>query len=101
MFEGVFLIFYFLIIGYSIKIAHKDYSDALIHFCIFVAFPALILEKLHPLKINISDLSIVPIAIFSIILGFFVGFLLSRALKLQRASSAVYRYFALFGSQAV
>lgn len=89
MFEGVFLIFCFLIIGYFIKIAHKDYSDALIHFCIFVAFPALILEKLHPLKINISDLSIVPIAIFSIILGFFVGFLLARALELQRASSAV------------
>jgi len=89
MFEGIFLIFCFLIIGYSIKVAHKDYSDALIHFCIFVAFPALILEKLHPLKINVSDLSIVPIAIFSIILGFFVGFLLSRVLKLQRASSAV------------
>ncbi len=89
MFEGVFLIFCFLAIGFAMKLAKKDYSDVLIHFCILVAFPALIIQKLYPMKIAISDLSVVGIAIFSIVFGFFVGFLLSRFLKLERASAAV------------
>lgn len=89
MFEGVFLIFCFLIIGYGLKLAKKDYSDVLINFCILVAFPALIIQKLYPMKIAVSDFSIVGIAVFSIVFGFFVGFLLSRFLKLERASAAV------------
>jgi hypothetical protein len=89
MFEGVFLIFCFLMIGYGLKLAKKDYSDVLISFCILVAFPALIIQKLYPMKIAVSDLSIVGIAVFSIVFGFFVGFLLSRFLKLERASAAV------------
>ncbi len=89
MFEGVFLIFCFLMIGYGLKLAKKDYSDVLISFCILVAFPALIIQKLYPMKIAIGDLSIVAVAIFSIVFGFFVGFLLSRFLKLERASAAV------------
>lgn len=89
MFEGVFLIFCFLIIGYGLKLAKKDYSDVLINFCILVAFPALIIQKLYPMKIAVSDFSIVGIAVFSIVFGFFAGFLLSRFLKLDRASAAV------------
>jgi malate permease and related proteins len=89
MFEGVFLIFCFLMIGFGLKLAKKDYSDVLINFCILVAFPALIIQKLYPMKIAVSDLSIVGIAVFSIAFGFFVGFLLSRFLKLGRASAAV------------
>jgi len=89
MFEGVFLIFCFLMVGYVMKLAKKDYSDVLIHFCILIAFPALIIQKLYPMKIALGDLSIVGIAIFSILFGFFAGFLLSRFLKLPRASAAV------------
>lgn len=89
MFEGLFLIFCFLAIGFGMKLAKKDYSDVLIQFCILVAFPALILEKLHPLKLHFSDLSVIGIAIFSILFGFFVGFLLSRFLRLEKRSGAV------------
>lgn len=89
MFEGVFLIFCFLMIGFGLKLAKKDYSDVLIQFCILVAFPALILQKLYPLKLAFSDISIVTIAIFSILFGFFVGYLLSRFLKLEKKSAAV------------
>jgi malate permease and related proteins len=89
MFEGVFLIFCFLMIGFGLKLAKKDYSDVLIQFCILVAFPALILQKLYPLKLAFSDISIVAIAIFSILFGFFVGYLLSRFLKLEKKSAAV------------
>lgn len=89
MFEGLFLIFCFLAIGFGMKLAKKDYSDVLIQFCILVAFPALILEKLYPLKLHFSDLSVIGIAIFSILFGFFVGFLLSRFLKLDKKSAAV------------
>ncbi len=89
MFEGLFLIFCFLAIGFGMKLAKKDYSNVLIQFCILVAFPALILEKLYPLKLHFSDLSVIGIAIFSILFGFFVGFLLSRFLKLDKKSAAV------------
>jgi len=76
-------------IGFGLKLAKKDYSDVLIHFSILIAFPALIFEKLYPLKLVWSDITIVIIAIFSILFGFFVGYLLSRFLKLEKRSAAV------------
>lgn len=89
MFEGLFLIFCFLAIGFVMKLAKKDYSDVLIGFCVYVAFPALILQKLYPLKLGFSDLSVVGVAIFSIVFGFFVGYLLSKALKKDKKTAAV------------
>ncbi len=76
-------------VGFVMKLAKKDYSDVLIQFCILVAFPALILQKLYPLKLHISDISVIAIAAFSIVFGFVAGFLLSRFLKLDKKSAAV------------
>lgn len=89
MFEGIFLIFCFLLIGYAMKAAKKDYSDVLVSLCVTVLFPAMILEKLYPLDIKLSDLSIVLMADLSIVIGFLAGFLLSKALRLERQSAAV------------
>ncbi len=89
MFTGVFLIFCFLMIGYAMKLAKKDYSDVLIQFCVIIAFPALIIQKLYPLKIEFSNFSVVFVAIFSILLGFSIGFLVSRIFGFNKKSSAV------------
>jgi malate permease and related proteins len=89
MFTGIFLIFCFLMIGYAMKLAKKDYSDVLIQFCVIIAFPALIIQKLYPLKIEFSNFSVVFIAIFSILLGFLIGFLISRLFGFDKKSSAV------------
>lgn len=89
MFQGLLIIFCFLIIGYAMKLAKKDYSEQLMHFCINIAFPALIIHKLYPLKLSVADLLIVPIAVLSIFIGFLFGFLFSSILKTKRETTAV------------
>jgi predicted permease len=89
MFEGVFLIFCFLMIGFAMKLAKKDYSDVLIHFCIIVAFPALIIQKLHPLSIESGSFAVIGVAVSSIFFGFLLGLVLSRFLRLERRTAAV------------
>lgn len=89
MFEGVFLIFCFLLIGFAMKAAKRDYSDVLIQFCVTVAFPALIIEKLYYLKIEPESFMVAFIAVCSIFIGFLFGFLLSLALRFDRPTSAV------------
>lgn len=89
MFEGVFLIFCFLLIGFAMKSAKRDYSDVLIRFCVTVAFPALIIEKIYYLKIEPESFMVAFIAACSIFLGFLFGFLLARALRFDRPTSAV------------
>lgn len=76
-------------VGFVMKLAKKDYSDVLIQFCILVAFPALILQKLYPLQLHMSDLSVIAIAIYSIFFGFIAGFVLSRFLHLEKKSASV------------
>lgn len=76
-------------IGYLMKLAKKDYSDVLIQFCVIVAFPALIIQKLYPLKIEFSNFSVVFIAILSILLGFLLGFALSKIFNFEKKTAAV------------
>ncbi|WP_457642825.1 AEC family transporter [Persephonella sp.] len=101
MIENLFSVVLFFSLGYLARkwgVFRTDASDVLIKFIIYFAFPALVVYNIYHLQLKPSFLLVLASGWAVIIFSIAVSFLVSRAMKLNRKTTASFVMMASFGN---
>ncbi len=101
MFSSLFSILFFIASGYLCKrlniIAAKE-AITLINFVIYVAIPALIIEKIHTLTLRSELLYFISIGIIGTAIGAFCVLLIGRLMRFSRETLVTMMMMSSFGN---
>jgi malate permease and related proteins len=98
MIERLSLIFALLLIGFLMRLSGRDYSNALISFILYVSFPAVIIERMHESSFEVSFFLVSALAIFSVLVGGFLGYLAARVMNVSQKTTGTFMLVCALGN---